>query len=240
MSLGDRLAAVTAEPIWYVRFPVVGLGIHSVPAALWAFAPWSLLVVAAGGTAGRWAGPQVLPEQVWRAEARRRWLTASGVGAVLVNLPLIVTAEKLHSPRAFTPTWLLLSVTVAVLGAGVRWRRPRLAGLAAGAVASGLALSIALSAWVRVSTADFNEAAARFIAGQTDNGDTVLVCDVPRTAFSPAPAGSFALHEFFFAGYTQAAILYETGRRVDVELRTGPCPGAVADLVVDFAALPGR
>jgi hypothetical protein len=80
---------------------------------------------------------------------------------LLVNVPLIGTLPRQHSPRTFTPTWLLLVTFAALFGSQVRWRRLRLAGGVAGVLAAGALLSIALSVSVRVRTADFTEASSR-------------------------------------------------------------------------------
>jgi hypothetical protein len=34
VGLADRAGAVIAEPAWYVRFPVIGLGLYSIPMAV--------------------------------------------------------------------------------------------------------------------------------------------------------------------------------------------------------------
>jgi len=47
VSLLERIAGLTADPFFYVGFPAVGLGLHSIPLAIWWALPWSVLVLAA-------------------------------------------------------------------------------------------------------------------------------------------------------------------------------------------------
>ena len=57
VGLGERLRGVVADPAFYVLFPAVGLGAHSIPLALrWAF-PASVAVVAAAALLGWRVGP---------------------------------------------------------------------------------------------------------------------------------------------------------------------------------------
>ena len=108
---------------------------------------------------------------------------------------------------------------------------------------SGALLSLALSVSVRVRTADFTEASAKWLAERVPNGGSVLICNVPRTAVTPAPAGDFAVHELIFPWGLEAAIRYYTGRTIAVQ-RVGPgFPGRCSreqgvDLVVSFDELP--
>ncbi len=159
---------------------------------------------------------------------------------LLVNLPLIVT-EVGYSARTFTPTWLVLSATAAIGGAHVRWERARLLGALAGTAAAFAVLSLALSASVRVRTAEFDKAAAQWIADRVPNGAVVAVCDVTRTVVTPAPLGAFHLHEFVTEWPTW--IQYYTGRRVEIRRSGLPywgsrCPDLNgADLVIEFPRL---
>jgi hypothetical protein len=124
----------------------------------------------------------------------------------------------------------------------VRWRRPQLLGTALGLFVGGAVLSLALSVSVRVHTADFNEAAVRLLAERIPDGGVVAVCDVPRTAVTPAPRGAFAVHELIYDWAAREALYYYTGRNAQFRL-AGPlwgtrCPElAGADLVVRFEEL---
>ena len=243
VSLADRLANVMAQPEWYVFFPATGLGLYSGAIAfLWAL-PWSIAAVALGTFLGASSAPSLLAgsrPQVRGPGSLRRGLIVTGALVVLVNLPLIVT-EVGYSARTFTPTWLVLSAAAAILGARVVWRRVRLVGALAGTFAALALLSLALSASVRVRTDRFDEAAARWIAERTENGDVVAVCDVGRTVVEPAPLGSFHLHALHDSSGDW--IEYHTGRIVEVR-RSGErywgsrCPDLTgADLVIDFPDL---
>jgi hypothetical protein len=155
---------------------------------------------------------------------------------------LIVTLPRGHTPRTFTPTWLILAAVVPVAASRVRWRRPRLVGAAGGLFAVAALLSLALSVWVRLETAEFNQAATRYLAERVPDGGVVAVCGVPRTVVTPAPVGSFALHEFAYDWAAEDAMRYYTGR--DAEMRLGGplwgtgCPDlGGADLVVGFDEL---
>jgi len=129
-----------------------------------------------------------------------------------------------------------------VVGARVVKKRVVLVGMVGGLCAAGALLSLALSVWVRLQTADFTEATSRWIGAPVPDGGRGVVCDVPRTVVSPAPNGPFALHEFHEPWAARAAIEYYTGRRVKVD-RTGEywpenCGNFLpADLVVSFDAL---
>jgi hypothetical protein len=246
VGLGDRLVAVVTDPTWYVRFPAIGLGLHSIPVAVWWAFPLSLGVLVAGALLGARSAPALVggtpPDQPRHGISPRSILVFVAL-ALLVNVPLIGTLPHQHSPRTFTPTWLLL-VTLAVLfGSQVRWRRLRLAGGVAGVLAAGALLSIALSVSVRVRTADFTEASSRWLAERVPDGGLAVVCNVPRTAVTPAPNGDFALHEFIYPWAAEAAVRYYTGRSIRIErfgaYWEGRCPDASrAALVVDFSQLP--
>ena len=54
-GLLQRITGLVADPWFYVGFPAVGLGLHSIPLAIWWALPWSLVVLAAG-SGGRMAG----------------------------------------------------------------------------------------------------------------------------------------------------------------------------------------
>jgi len=245
VPLAQRLGAFVVEPEWYLIFPAAGLGLHSgLHALLWAF-PFSIGLLAVAVAAGARAGPALLSGPPGPRLERRtalRW----GVGVAgllaLVNLPLIVTLPRGYTPRTFTPTWLVLDVVAVVVLARLRWRRPSLAGAAAGAFAAVALLSLTLSVWVRVETAEFTQASSRWLAERVPAGGSVEVCAVPRNAVQPAPVGAFALHEFHWEWAAQDATRYYTGRELTVR-RTGqywpgPCPSPPkADATMTFAEL---
>lgn len=244
VTLDQRVRNVIADPLWYVRFPVVGLGLHSgFMGFLWAF-PWSLALVAATVGAGWRYGPDLLAaEEADSGPAGGRvWTTAVPVVVLLglVNLPLIVT-EVGQSARTFTPSWLVIAALVPIVASRLPAARHQVIGTLFGAFVGFAVLSLALSAWVRVQTAAFNEAALTWIAEQTSDGDVVAVCDVPRTAVEPSPAGAFHLHTFH-SEYS-GPLEYHTGRIAELR-RSGQkywgqrCPDLTgADLIVDFDEL---
>jgi hypothetical protein len=240
-----RLEAFIVDPEWYVIFPAAGLGLHSgLHALLWAL-PYSVAVLAVGVAGGARAGPILLAGPgAPRLDRRAVLWWGLGVGGLLwlVNLPLIVTLPRGYTPRTFTPSWLVLVVVAATALSRVHWRRPLLAGATAGAFAAVAVLSLALSVWVRVETAEFTRSSSRWLAARVPEGATVEVCEVPRNAVQPAPVGAFALHEFHWEWAAQDATRYYTGRDLTVR-RTGrywpgPCPSTPrADLTLTFAEL---
>jgi hypothetical protein len=250
VAFTDRLAAVVSDPTWYLEFPAIGLGLHSVPLAIgWAF-PLSLGILATGLIAGVVASRVLFgapPPSVsaLRPIPIRRSLIVLAVLLLLVNVPLIATLPREDSPRTFTPTWLILAALVAIVGSRVGWRRVHLAGMTFGVFAACALLSIALSVSVRTRTADFTEASSRWLAQRVDEGESVLVCDVPRTVVTPAPAGTFALHEFHHTWAAEAALQYYTGIRASIDRVGVYWPGACRrsegeDLLVQFSELPMR
>ena len=246
VPLADRVVAVFRDLGWYVRFPVAGLGLHSIALAVWWAFPVSIAILALGGWVGARSGPRLLGDSPSGPPPGRRALLRHGAAIAvliaLVNVPLIVTLPRGHTPRTFTPTWLILAAVVPVAASRVRWRRPHLAGAAGGLFAAAALLSLALSVWVRLETAEFDQAATRYLAGRIADGGVVAVCDVPRTVVTPAPVGSFALHEFAYDWAAEDAMRYYAGRDAVVRLG-GPlwgtqCPDtAGADLVVSFDEL---
>jgi hypothetical protein len=246
VALTDRVVAVFNDLGWYVRFPAAGLGLPSMALAIWWTFPASVAILALGGWIGGRFGPPLLGDGPAAPPPPRRallrWAAAAAALVVLVNVPLIVSQSRGHTPRTFTPTWLILAALVPVAASRVQWRRPRLAGAAGGLFATAALLSLALSVWVRLETAEFNQAATRHLAGRVPDGGVVAVCDVPRTVVTPAPVGSFALHEFAYDWAAEDAMRYYTRRDADVRLG-GPlwgtgCPDrGGADLVVGFEEL---
>jgi hypothetical protein len=245
VPLARRLEAFFVDPEWYVIFPAAGLGLHSgLHALMWAF-PLSVGVMAAGVAAGAWAGPVLLAGRSGPRLERRtlvRWAPGVAGLLLLVNLPLIVTLPRGYTPRTFTPSWLVLVVVAAMVLSRLRWRRPLLAGAAAGGFAAIALLSLSLSVWARVETAEFTRSSSRWLAAQVPEGGSVEVCEVPRTAVQPTPLGAFALHEFHWEWAAQDATRYYTGRDLTVR-RAGqywprPCPSVPrADLTLTFAEL---
>jgi hypothetical protein len=246
VALTDRVVAVFSDLGWYVRFPVAGLGLHSIALAVWWAFPASVAILLLGGWVGARFGPRLLgdrptnPPPAWHVLLRYGAATAALIA--LVNVPLIVTLPRGHTPRTFTPTWLILAALVPVAASRVRWRRARVVGAAGGLFATAALLSLALSTSVRLETAEFNQAATRYLARRVADGGVVAVCDVPRTVVTPAPVGSFALHEFAYDWAAEDAMRYYAGRDAEVRLG-GPlwgtrCPGPDgADLVVSFDEL---
>ena len=248
VPLTDRILAIVTDPLWYVQYPAIGTGAVSIPLAVqWAF-PWSVLVLAVGSLLGVRYAPVLIPGQSsggGQSGALLRPALAFAGLAVLVSLPMMLTLPHEHGPRVFTPVWLLLASFTAVGGSRIAWRRVRLAGALAGLFAAGALLSLAFSVWVRLETADFTESASRWIGARVREGDRVVICDVPRTAVSPAPNGPFALHDFHEIWSAEGAIQYYSGRRVHVD-RAGVywdpnCANLLpADLVVNFEDLRRR
>lgn len=241
VSLTDRILNIARDPDFYVRFPVIGLGVYSIPlGALWAF-PVSLAVIAAGMVLGaRAVGP---PDPTAAAVDRRAalgWLLIGAVLVALVNVPSLSVAPRDDSPRIFTPTWLLLSAFVGFVGPHVRVLRTRIAGAVGGGLAAGAALSMALSAAVRVEHARFSESAAAVLAEEAAGADTVVICNTRLKVARHAPPGAFALHDIQpNSEIPTLSVDYYTGQTLEVEARqAGDCPSAeAADLVLDFEQL---
>jgi hypothetical protein len=239
-TLGERVIGALRDPLFYVQFPAVGLGAHSIPLAIaWAF-PLSLVVLLAAGAVGAWLGPRVAaaarPVRVWSR------VVVVALLVVLVNVPVVLAVPRQGSPRVFTPTWLVLAAGVAAVGAGVRWRRTAVFGAAAGLLAAGALLSLAWSVQVRVVSADAVKHAARQLGPRVHDGDVVGLCGVPRTVVEPAPRGAFAVHEFIYDWAATDALAFYSGRHVEFrlagELWAEPCPDARdVDVVVSFDEL---
>jgi hypothetical protein len=248
LSLGDRIQAVVSDAGYFLRLPAIGLGLHSIPLAVWWAFPVSLAVIAGGA----WLGWRTVPRFLSGHEASRdatRWarlLLWFVALAFLVNLPLAVTVPHEQSPRTFTPTWLLICAFGACAGAKVAWRRSSLLGAVAGVWVTGALLSLTLSVFVRIATVDFTEDSSALIARSVPEGGIAAICDVRRTVVSPAPAGSFAIHELIYPWAARAALDYYTGRdalirRSGTELWGRSCPNEEgADAVLDFDDLVER
>jgi hypothetical protein len=264
VSLGGRVTGLFKDPVWYVRFPAAGLGLHSIPLAVWWAFPYSLAILAAGAWLGirlgrsmsrdardepRMAmepgpgpkkpidrGPGIGPSAI-------RVAAAGGVLALLVALPQMATVPRGVSGRIFAPIWLVMAAVLPLIA--YRTGVPRVPWFWAGAgiFGAGAVLSLALAVSVRLHTADFTRASSDYIAARlTGPNEVVAVCDVRRTVVSPAPVGSFAIHEFIYDWSAQYALEYETARSAVFRLG-GPlwgtrCPDlAGADVVVHFQQL---
>jgi hypothetical protein len=246
VGLMERMAGLVADPAFYVGFPAVGLGLHSIPlAVLWA-APWSAALLIAGAVIGWRFGPYLAAAS---SSLERRDLTPTilAVAAVvaLANVVVVLAVPQQGSPRVFTPTWLVLVVAAAIVGATRRWRRPHLLGAAGGLFAAGALLSLAFSVAVRLHSAEFTERAASVIAARVPEGGTVAMCGIRRTVVEPAPRGGFAVHDFLYEWAAERALQYYEGRHATVslsgELWDRPCPSVPAvDAVVRFDELLAR
>jgi hypothetical protein len=245
VPLVERVTSVVEDPLWYLEYPAVGLGLHSIPLAIaWAF-PVSVLLLAGGAWLGVLARGRLAtgdpPAGLDRRSLARSVLAIAAM-LVLVNLPLMTTVPRGHDPRTFSPSWLIVAVLVPLIATRVALPRASWAWAAAGAVAVACVLSLALSVWVRYRTASFTEAATRAIAARISDGEEVQVCGVERAVVSPAPAGSYALNEFVYDWAAHDALAYHTGRQARFRL-AGPlwgteCPaGDRADLTVGFDEL---
>ncbi len=162
VSLLARVTGLVADPSFYVGFPAVGLGLHSIPLAIWWGLPWSLGVLTLGVIAGYMAGPHLATATrvVARHDVQRALLAVTAI-VVLANALVVLAVPQQGSPRVFAPTWLIVAISAAAGAASVRWRRPELLGAAGGLFAAGAVLSLMLSVSVRLRSADFTERAAR-------------------------------------------------------------------------------
>jgi len=240
-----RVQGLFTDIAFFVRFPAAGVGAESIPLAVgWAF-PVSVVVLIAGAVAGwRW-GARWWPEL---PSTVRSWnirsLIAVLVLIALVNVPVLLSQPRQGSPRTFTPTWLLLCAVAGLWLGRVSWRYRTLVGAVCGLYLGGSVLSLALSAWVRVGTADVVEHVSREIAERTTDGDVVTLCEVPRAAVSPAPRGAFAVQDYLYDWAAEDALRYYTGRQATfrIQLAGGEdgCPASEAALAVPFDALRER
>ena len=239
----DRIVSLAADPTFYIGFPAVGLGLHSIPLAVWWALPWSLALLAAGIGAG-WAFGRYLrsaDHPIMRADLHRGLAIFSAV-VLLVNVPVIFSIPQQGSPRVFAPTWLVLAAAAGMAGASVQWRRPQLASAIGGLFAAGALLSLIFSVVVRLDSADFTAHAAGVVAARVSDGGTVAICQVPRTVVEPAPRGAFAVHDFVYEWAAERALSYYTGRHATVylsgELWDRACPTIPdVDAVIGFDEL---
>lgn len=239
----ERIAELTADPLFYVGYPAVGLGLHSIPLAMMWALPWSVLVLAAGAVVGWWLGPDLTTAS--RPIDRREWLigfVAVVAIILLANAVVVLAVPQQGSPRVFAPTWLVLAIAAGAGGASVQWRRPRLLGTIGGLFAAGAVLSLMFSVSVRLRSADFTARASEMVAARVPDGGTVAVCHVRRTVVQPAPRGAFAVHEFIYEWAAERALRYYTGRHATFylsgELWDRPCPPVRdVDAVIDFDEL---
>jgi hypothetical protein len=244
VGLSDRIVGAVQDPGFLVLLPAIGLGLQSIPlAVLWAF-PLSLAALAGGGLLGSRLAPALAFR---RSEPGERGLAARTLPAglalvVLANVAVVFGVPHQGSPRVFAPSWLVISGLVPMIGSLAHLRRPRLWGASAGVFAAGALLSIALSVWVRVNTANFTESASRQLAAVVPDGATIGLCGISRTVVQPAPRGAFAAHEFIYDWAARDALAYYAHRRAEFklagELWNEPCPEAgEVDRVVSFSDL---
>jgi hypothetical protein len=239
----ERFAGLVANPSFYIGYPAVGLGLHSIPLAIvWAF-PWSVAVLLAAAIIGWRIGPRVVAaSRPFDTRNLASGLAAIGAIIVLANVVVVFAVPQQGSPRVFAPTWLVLAIGSAWAGARTNWRRPRTLGVCAVVFAAGAVLSLAFSASVRLRSADFTARATHLVATMTHDGERVAVCDVRRTVVEPAPRGAYAVHEFLEDWAAERALQYYTGRHVTIylagDLWDSPCPAAKdVDAVIPFDEL---
>jgi hypothetical protein len=243
-AAGERISGLFSDPAYYLGYPAVGLGLHSIPLAIWWAFPASVVVLSAGGIFGWWAGARAPEPPSIGASDRslRQTILGTLLLAGLLNIPVALTVPHQGSPRIFAPTWLVLAGGAAIVGSIIRWRRPRLAAAVAGTFAAAALLSLAFSVSVRLTSAEFVERASRLLAARTREGDVIGVCDVRRTVVEPAPRGAFAVHEFLYDWAAQDALYFYTGRwaefRLAGEVLGSPCPiSNEVDVLVSFPEL---
>jgi hypothetical protein len=242
-SLFQRLAGLVADPAFYVGYPVVGLGLHSIPLAVWWALPWSAAVLAAGALVGSVVVLRLTPAS--RPVTRREMLRGATFVAALIalaNAVVVLAVPHQGSPRVFAPTWLILSLAAAAAASAARWRGPRIVGAAAGIFGAGAVLSLALSVSVRLRNADFAERAAALIAARVPEHGRIAVCQVRRSVVEPAPRGAFAVHELIYDWAAERALLYYTQRHATFvlagEMWNTPCPAVPdVDVVIGFDEL---
>jgi hypothetical protein len=243
-TISDRVTGAFEDPSFYLLFAGVGLGVHSIPLAVKWSLPVGIAIIGLGAFAGwRLLGPSLDREDGRGASALGTvgWLVLLAAAA---NVPVAFNVPHQGSPRIFAPTWLILAVGLGLVGPHLVAGRGRIVGGVLGALAAGALLSLALSSWVRVQSADAIENAAHAIAERTSDGDLVAVCDVRRTVVDDAPRGAFATNELIYDWAAADAVLYYTGRRVTItmagELWERPCPSDTeVDEIFSFPDLIG-
>jgi hypothetical protein len=228
-GLVDRIVGLWANPQFYVGYPAVGLGMHSIPLAIWWAWPWSVGALALGAAAGAAVGRSLVVTQTG-GPVRRPWQLMYAVLAIvaLTNLVVFLAVPQQGSPRVFAPTWLVVAMAVPLAASAVSWHRPRLLGALGGVFLAGAALSLAFSVSVRMRNADFTERATAIVASRVSEGGRVAVCGVTRTVVQLAPRGAFAVHDFIYEWAAERALTFYTGRRATIvlagELWDRPCP----------------
>jgi hypothetical protein len=239
-----RVQGLFTDIDFIVRFPAAGIGAESIPLAVrWAF-PVSVVVLAAGAAAGWLWGARRWPTSCAVRSFNIRSLIAVTLLIVLVNVPVLLSQPRQGSPRVFTPTWLLLCAVAGLWLGRVSWRHRKVVGAGCGLYVSGAVLSLALSAWVRVETADVVEHVSREIAERTTDGDVVVLCEVPRTTAIPAPRGAFAVQDYLYDWAAEDALRYYTDRQATFRIHQANgdqgCLDGDAALIVPFDALRQR
>jgi hypothetical protein len=246
VTLAERLSGAVHDPAFPFLFAAVGLGLQSIPlAVVWAF-PSSVALLVAGAGLGWWIAPRLAPLRPAPGGPAAPGVLACALGglAVLVaaDVPIVFSVPHQGSPRLFAPSWLVLAAVAGLAGPSIPPARLRVWGAAAAAFAVGALLSLALSAWVRIESADFSEYALRRIAAEVPDGSVVGVCGVTRTVVDPAPRGAFALHELVYDWSARDALEHYTGERVSFVLAgrlwDRPCPSRrTVDRVFSFPRL---
>jgi hypothetical protein len=247
IGITDRVLGIFQDPAWYVKFPAAGLGLHSIPLAVWWALPYSAAILAIGGWLGARFGRAMPADAIAPHGDRHDALGVVAVAAllaVLINLPTMATVPRGVSGRIFAPTWLLLAAALALIADRIRTPRARSFWIGVGLFVTGAVLSLALSVDVRLATADFTRASSEYIAARlTSSNETVAVCGIERSVVLPAPVGSFAMNELIYNWSARYALKYETGDSATFVLR-GPVWGTSCndlpsdvDLVLRFDQL---
>jgi hypothetical protein len=238
----DRVRGLLSDVDFFVGFPAAGIGAESIPLAVrWAF-PVSVVVLVAGAVAGWLWGSRMwpAPPSTVRPSNIRALITVALL-IVLINVPVLLSQPRQGSPRIFTPTWLVLAAVAGLWLGQAKWNGRRVVAALAGLYLSGAVLSLALSAWVRVETADVVEQVSRQIAERTADGDLVTLCEVPRAVVAPAPRGAFAVQDYLYDWAAEDVLRYYTGRQATFRIQQADgedgCPVGDAALAVPFDAL---
>jgi hypothetical protein len=210
----------------------------------WAF-PVSVIVLVAGAVAGWLWGSRVWPASPSTVRSPNiRTLIAVGVLIVLINVPVLLNQPRQGSPRIFTPTWLVLAAVAGLWLVRLRWNGRGVVTALIGLYLGGAVLSLALSAWVRVENADVVEHVSHEVAEITSDGDVLTLCEVPRTAVTPAPRGAFAVQDYLYDWAAEDALRYYTGRQATFRIHQADghqgCPEGDSALAVPFGELRGE